>query len=348
MAYIAGDVITADQYNIFVGNSSSPYGVNHIYGTGSGEYGLGQSEISTVATSNTITAAQWNSLFTQMDSIASHTGDSGDLTATTAVSTGDSIAIKAALESDIATLAASVAAGCPNTTATSSGSVDQALSSSSNYDKSHVTEVSFTFAGGDEARWFFNAGGQLKVALSNTATNSTAKDTVLSALMSQMGNFTMGAHSSDISGTPVDSTMSYDKGYYDLGTSYINLFEIAETTSTYSASYNQKIFIRIEGKTGGAHADGRGNTGDVVTLKVTTSVDDGNYTNYDATNIAAGPNNWTNSYVPVNIREAGPTTHSFSTVDLTSGGGLSTLYNSITVAKVSNSRIDNEDGTVSL
>ena len=42
MAYVAGDTITGDQYNIFVNNSSSPYGYNHFAGTGSGEYGLGR------------------------------------------------------------------------------------------------------------------------------------------------------------------------------------------------------------------------------------------------------------------------------------------------------------------
>ena len=49
MGYLAGDVITAAQYNIFVNNSSAPFGYNHFAGTGSDQYGLGQTEIATVA-----------------------------------------------------------------------------------------------------------------------------------------------------------------------------------------------------------------------------------------------------------------------------------------------------------
>ena len=52
MAYAAGDTITAAQYNIFVNNSSSPFGYNHFAGTGSGVYGLGQTHIATVAGGN--------------------------------------------------------------------------------------------------------------------------------------------------------------------------------------------------------------------------------------------------------------------------------------------------------
>ena len=48
MAYVSGDEITAAQYNIFVNNSSSPFGYNHFAGTGSGVYGLGQTHIATV------------------------------------------------------------------------------------------------------------------------------------------------------------------------------------------------------------------------------------------------------------------------------------------------------------
>ena len=39
MAYTAGDTITGDQYNVFVNNSSSPFGYNHFAGTGEDEYG---------------------------------------------------------------------------------------------------------------------------------------------------------------------------------------------------------------------------------------------------------------------------------------------------------------------
>ena len=116
MAYVAGDTITAAQYNIFVNNSSSPYGYNHFAGTGSGAYGLGQTHIATVtAADNTITASQFNTLFTGMTNIANHTNDT--LTSAGSVSAGDTVAIRSALETDLATLAASVEGGSTSATA---------------------------------------------------------------------------------------------------------------------------------------------------------------------------------------------------------------------------------------
>ena len=330
MAYTPGDTILDDEYNNFVASATDPYGYNHFAGTGSGEYGLGQTPIATVTAGDTITAAQFNSLFTGLINIANHTNDS--LTSTTAVSVGDTIAVKAALISDIATLAASVAAGSPNATAVSPGSVDQALSSSTFYDQKHVTEASFTFDGGDEARWFFNAGGKLRVSITNTSTNGAGKDQVLSGLITQMGNLDMGATATTTSGSSEDTiTGDQNLGYYDLTTSYQTLYQITESTSSYSASYNTQIFVRVEAKTSAAHADGRGNNGEVVTLRVTTEVDDGVYTNYTSGNVAG---------VPVNTEEAGPTTHSYSTVDPTTGEGLATVYTNVVVAEVSNTRSD--------
>src|SRR6056300_1502265 len=108
MAYTAGDTILDDEYNAFVNSSSDPYGYNHFAGPGSGVYGLNQTTISTVSAGGTINASSWNSLFTGLDNIANHTNTS--ITASS-VSAGDTIAIRSALITDLAALAAAVAAG---------------------------------------------------------------------------------------------------------------------------------------------------------------------------------------------------------------------------------------------
>ena len=101
MAYTAGDTILDDEYNAFVNNSSSPFGYNHFAGTGSAQYGLGQSSISTVSAGGTVNASQWNALMTGITNIANHTNDT--MTSRSAVSSGDSIAILAAVAADLAT-----------------------------------------------------------------------------------------------------------------------------------------------------------------------------------------------------------------------------------------------------
>ena len=47
MGYVTGEKILDDEYNVFVNSSSDPFGYNHFAGTGSAQYGLGQTHIST-------------------------------------------------------------------------------------------------------------------------------------------------------------------------------------------------------------------------------------------------------------------------------------------------------------
>src|SRR6056300_982611 len=144
MGYVAGEKILDDEYNTFVNSSSSPYGYNHFAGTGSGAYGLGQTHIDTIGAGDTINASHWNTLFTGMDNIGNHTNDS--LTSRSAVSAGDTIAIKAAVAADLATLAASVAAGCPNATAISESSELQSSTSNTRWTGSHAVEHRINFS----------------------------------------------------------------------------------------------------------------------------------------------------------------------------------------------------------
>ena len=130
MGYLAGDKILDNEYNTFVASSSDPFGYNHFAGTGSAQYGLGETELAQVSAdaSNTIKAASWNSLFSAMDNIANHTNDS--LTARGQVTVGDPIKIKAAVAADLATLAASVAGGSTSATALGTNAICSSTSGS--------------------------------------------------------------------------------------------------------------------------------------------------------------------------------------------------------------------------
>ncbi len=195
MAYTAGDTILDDEYNVFVNNSSSPFGYNHFAGTGSAQYGLGQSAISTVSAGGTVNAAQWNSLMTGITNIANHTNDT--ITSRSAVSGGDTIAILNAVAADLATLAASVAAGCPNATALTTSSAKQNSDSSSTWYGTHTVEHSVTFASADAMRHFFNAGGKINVSKSRTGNGgtgggATTKDYNWTNLYAALGTIAIG------------------------------------------------------------------------------------------------------------------------------------------------------------
>tara|TARA_B100000424_G_scaffold233003_1_gene196115 strand:+ start:84 stop:1082 length:999 start_codon:yes stop_codon:yes gene_type:complete len=329
MGYVAGETILDDEYIAFVNSSSSPFGINHIMGTGSGNQGLGQSTIGVVNAGDTITAAQWNALFTAMDNVANHTNTS--LTSTAARAAGDPVAIVSSLVSDLASLSTAVAGGSTSASGgLTAGGEDSSRVASAVYDQTHIVEESFTFDGGDEARFFFNAGGKIRVSVSNNAAGSTGRDTAMNAVISALGNFDIGATTSTRSGSgELIVTNGLAKGYFDLGTSYTTLLKLADDEGTYTS---QTIFIQIEAKADGEHSDARGNVGDVVTVKVTCSVNDGSsVTDYHPQNLDSRP---------VEDESVGTTDVSFRTVDPNTSEGLNPVYTNVAVANVSNTTND--------
>ena len=247
MGYVAGETIKDDEYNVFVASSSSPFGYNHIAGTGSGNQGLGQTELAQVSAtdSNLIKAASWNSLLAGIDNIANHTNDS--MTARGQVTAGDPIKIKAALATDLATLSSSVAGGCVNATAVSESSELRSAASGTRYAGSHVVEHSVTFASGNNLRFFFNAGGKVRIKLTRTGnggSSATSKDSSVDELITALGNFDIGAQVSTRSGS--GETLQTDglaNGVDDFGTSYTTIAVIRQSSGTYTT-----MDLKIEGK----------------------------------------------------------------------------------------------------
>ena len=239
MGYVAGEKILDDEYNTFVNSSSSPYGYNHFAGTGALNYGLGQTEIATNVAGDTITAAEWNSLFTGMDNIANHTNDT--LTSTAARSAGDTIAVKSALEADLASLAAEVAGGSTSATAVSAGSELQSSTSSTRWTGSHIVEHSITFASNNALRWFFNAGGTMRMTFtrnSNGGGSATSKDSSVDELITAVGNFDLKSGVSTRSGSgETVTTNGLANGVFDLGTGYTVLLKLTQSSGTYTSMY---------------------------------------------------------------------------------------------------------------
>ena len=242
MAYAAGDLILDDEYNTFV-TSTDPIGINHIMGTGATVYGLGQTELAGVAAGdggNTVTAASWNALLTALDNIGNHTNDS--LTARTQVAAGDTIAIKAAIAADLVSLAAEVAGGSTSATAIGAGSELHSSRSGTRYAGSHIVEHTVTFANANAMRFFFNAGGKIRVNLTRVgggaANGSTAtdKDDSVDEMITAMGNFDIASLASTRSGsTETLTTNGFAIGFQDVTTSYQTVFLLTQANGTYTS-----------------------------------------------------------------------------------------------------------------
>jgi len=279
MAYSAGDTILDDEYNAFVNNSSSPYGYNHFAGPGLGEYGLNQSTISTVSAGGTVQASQWNSLFTGMDNIANHTNTS--ITASS-VSAGDTIAIRAALISDLANLAAAVAGGSTGATAISTNAVGSSTNAGT-WNTSSTIERSVTFANNATMRAFFNAGGFIRINPGTSGSTDGDKDTVFSELEAAMGNVDLKAHSTARSGSGETlTTNGLGNGFHDLGTGYTVLLKLTSNNSGYTSN-TLEISAKLNAAVGSAT---------VLTIKsvATDPADDATYTSPNGDGVPANPN----------------------------------------------------------
>ena len=241
MAYQAGDTILDDEYNAFLTNTSGTIGINHTMGTGATVYGLGQTELATVQggtdSGTTITAANWNALLTAMDNIANHTNIS--VTARTQVTAGDTIAIKAAVATDLTALAAAVAGGSVSATAINAGSELQSSQSGTRYAGSHVVEHTVTFANANNMRFFFNAGGKIRVNLTrvgNGGSSATAKDSSVDEMISAMGNFDIASLASTRSGSGETlTTDGFAIGFQDVTTSYQTVFLLTQSSGDYTS-----------------------------------------------------------------------------------------------------------------
>ncbi len=316
MAYVSGDTITGDQYNIFVNNSSSPFGYNHFAGTGSGAYGLGQTHIATVtAGSTTITASQWNTLLTGIDTIANHTNDS--MTARTSVAAGDTIAIKSAVEADLATLAASVEGGSTSATALDTNAVGTSTNGGT-WNSTSTIRRSVTFANADKMRHFFNAGGKIRVDPATSGSVTGDKDTVFEQLTAAFGNLDIGSKTSTRSGSGETlTTNNLSLGFHDLTTSYQTILKLTSDNSGYTSNT-----VEVKAKLDAA-------VGTAVTITVemltTDAADDDTYTSPNTSGVPSNPNEA--PAMQLNLIEVFPT----------DGQGLAAAIQSSSNAEVTNS-----------
>jgi len=240
MAYTSGDTILDDHYNGFVSD------INTVIGTASGNYGWGQSTLSTVSAGSTITATQWNTLLNQLEAAGSHTATSGVSFST--ISTGDSITAL----SDISTDITNITTNRGNLHAHGSD-----ITGSKNHTGSWSTTLTFTstitFASDANAHEIFNAGGLIGVNFS-TANTSGSKNTGWANLCSAVGTVWLTsagpsgpATSVTLAGTSYQGTdkkggsgsvtTESNIGFHDLTGSNQETFKQFDATYLYTSNY---------------------------------------------------------------------------------------------------------------
>ena len=171
MTYTSGGLIQATDYNGFVSTTASA-NVNDVWATGASDKGWGQTGLTTVSATNTVTATQWASLVNTLASMGSQTATT--ITSRTAPTAGTVIGILAAVNTDLTNVTTNrnnaAAVGTQYTAWTGTNS-KTAATSGNPWTITFTNTV--TFASADAMRYFFNGGGLIKLDVSKTATGQT-------------------------------------------------------------------------------------------------------------------------------------------------------------------------------
>ena len=271
MTYTAGGLIEATDYNGFV--STGTPNVNVIWSTGSGNSGWGETAVSTVSTLGTVTATQWAALVNTLTSMGSQTGVA--ITSRSAPVAGDTINILNNVTTDITSIynnrGNAAAVGSQYTGWTGTSGKTSTTPQGTNITFTHTV----TFASANAARYFFNAGGLVKITFGKSSTgeqgdaewndlaatlagavwisgrSTGANATVAGTLYS--GSTVIGG-----TGTPTipSGTLYGTNGWFQLLTTNTEIYKQFADSAPYTSNY-----IGVQAKTG--------NTG--TTLDLTTT-----------------------------------------------------------------------------
>lgn len=235
MTYAVGSIIQAADYNGFAGDTpaSAAYAsdsaaqnkVAALVGVGYGNRGYGQSStLAPVSIGNTVTAVQWNTLQTDMGVINTHTGST--LTLQPTVSAGDTILAQdgSGGRVNIGALVSTLDNN-RNLASISQMAVTNVLSSVRTASWGGSTLIhSFTvdFGTEDAARYFFNAGSQIRFSASRTGGSGSAIDNSWTNLLNNVGTVQFGYNYTAYTGSGGYATSNL--GYYGLTASYQQIF----------------------------------------------------------------------------------------------------------------------------
>ena len=248
MTYSSGGLIQATDYNGFVSTTAGA-NVNATWSTGASNAGWGQTALGTVAAGGTVTATQWASLVNTLASMGSQTGTA--ITARSAPTAGQTISVLAAVNTDLTNCYNNRGNAAASGTAygTFSGTTSQVNPTGSGASAWTITFThTVTFPSADQARYFFNAGGIVKIQYGKSSIG-TDTDPDWNTLAGWCGsiNITGGAQtiaSQAYTGTTrlggtggTQTTLATATGWYALTASPTTIFQLNNTIAPYTGEY---------------------------------------------------------------------------------------------------------------
>lgn len=291
MTYVSQGLIQATDYNGFVSTTSGA-NVNDIWSTGSGDKGYGETALANVSALGTVTATQWASLVNTISNIGSHQGTT--ITSRTAPVAGNVIAVLSNINTDLTTLTTNRgnAAASGTEVGTFTGTTSKTSGTGSGTTAWTITFThTLTFASAAATRYFFNAGGlvRLQYGKSSTGTDHDSDWNTFAGLCGsiffsgRVNGTTNTIAGQGYTGTTriggsggTQTTLATTTGYFNLtpGAAAVTLFQLNNATSPYTPEYIRTTVAL--------------NAGSTVLTFVTTWVDDGTSAAGTTANISGG------------------------------------------------------------
>lgn len=270
MTYAQFGTIQAADFNTLVGGNptTTVNTLNATWATGGTNAGYGQTAVGNVTVgTNILASTQWSSLVSNTASAAAHQGSS--ITSVSVPAAGGVITYNAAIPTNLTTIYSNRL----NATAQGSTTSNTAIRATTWSNQLTFTHTA-TFASGNAARFFFNAGGQIKMTVSHSGVFGI--NLLFNNLASNVGTVVMSSPTTGtvaIAGTNYNGitkiggggnapTIATNNGYYALTTANATVF--TQTASTGPSGYLSSFirFIAVSNGTQGANGD----AGSVITI----------------------------------------------------------------------------------
>lgn len=255
MTYTTGQLIQATDYNS-IGWSNPSIGGH--WGIGTGNHGLGQSTsgITQVAPAAKVMATQWSAMLSTINSCLLHHNQAQISVAPSTITIGQPIkaftqlVTGSALAYNSVGVSNYVADGTANVTLFSGnwGTTAQGVNRTLEFNQS------VTFTSGDAARYFFNAGGKIKLVFSRTGGTSNAINTSWSNICAAPGTVSIGYNNT----TKTSASTAYirnsnDGGYWGAGTSYVMHLQQYESAG---GGYYGSDYLKVDLQWAGSLSNG--------------------------------------------------------------------------------------------
>lgn len=253
MSYASTGLIEATDYNNLAATITTAMGV----GSGAVGYGQDLSAINTVAAAGTVTATQWSGLLTTLNKALGHQSGAGAQLSVPTITAGGTITYAATVATAVTQINTNAALYAANGGTTTGSTFTTGVSSTTGVNTS--TDRYVTFASAQAARYFFNAGGSLRLVVGYNSGNGSASTLSLQRLIDQNNGIIIyntsnsGRQGTDGTVNTNTTTIGYRNTNYAAETLITRVYD---ATGAYTADYSEvNTYTNSNDTTNGANGN---------------------------------------------------------------------------------------------